>query len=182
MRVPEPGLPERVTIYEVGARDGLQNEKGTIPTPVKAEFVRRLLAAGLPIVEATSFVHPKGVPLLADADGVAEAELSGTEVEQPRADRHHLVDRDRTLPRVAEAHRDVAADVQALIQSTSQHRFEHRELGLQTAVEVLGREGLGGRSEDGDVAQPQLERPVQATIVGDQHRQIAGLVAKVVAQ
>jgi hydroxymethylglutaryl-CoA lyase len=61
------GLPERVTIYEVGPRDGLQNESGLVPTAVKAEFVQRLLAAGLPIVEATSFVHPKWVPQLADA-------------------------------------------------------------------------------------------------------------------
>jgi hydroxymethylglutaryl-CoA lyase len=62
-----PGLPERVTIYEVGPRDGLQNEPGTIPTATKAAFVRRLLGAGLPIVEATSFVHPRWVPQLADA-------------------------------------------------------------------------------------------------------------------
>ena len=60
--VPADGLPEHVTIYEVGPRDGLQNEKALVPTDVKAEFVRRLLAAGLPIVEATSFVHPKWVP------------------------------------------------------------------------------------------------------------------------
>jgi hydroxymethylglutaryl-CoA lyase len=68
MRVPEPGLPNRVTIYEVGPRDGLQNEKGIVDTEVKAEFVTRLLAAGLPVVEATSFVHPKWVPQLADAE------------------------------------------------------------------------------------------------------------------
>ncbi len=67
MTVPEPGLPEKVTIYEVGARDGLQNEAALIPTGVKAEFVRRLLAAGMPVVEATSFVHPRWVPQLADA-------------------------------------------------------------------------------------------------------------------
>lgn len=67
MVVPEPGLPTKVTIYEVGPRDGLQNEKTSVPTAVKAEFVQRLLQAGLPIVEATSFVHPKWVPQLADA-------------------------------------------------------------------------------------------------------------------
>ena len=60
-------LPSRVTIYEVGPRDGLQNEKGVISTATKAEFIHRLVAAGLPIVEATSFVHPKWVPQLADA-------------------------------------------------------------------------------------------------------------------
>jgi hydroxymethylglutaryl-CoA lyase len=64
---PVAPMPERVTIYEVGPRDGLQNEKALVPTEVKAEFVRRLLAAGLPVVEATSFVHPRWVPQLADA-------------------------------------------------------------------------------------------------------------------
>ena len=63
----ETDLPDRVTIYEVGPRDGLQNEKGLVPLDAKADFVRRLLAAGLPVVEATSFVHPKWVPQLADA-------------------------------------------------------------------------------------------------------------------
>jgi hydroxymethylglutaryl-CoA lyase len=57
-----------ITIYEVGPRDGLQNEQTLVPTAVKAEFVRRLLAAGLPVVEATSFVHPRWVPQLADAE------------------------------------------------------------------------------------------------------------------
>ncbi len=65
--VRDPALPERVTIYEVGPRDGLQNEQALVPTATKAEFVRRLVAAGLPVVEATSFVHPRWVPQLADA-------------------------------------------------------------------------------------------------------------------
>ncbi len=71
MRLPQvvrdPALPERVTIYEVGPRDGLQNEKALVPTATKAEFIHRLAAAGLPIIESTSFVHPKWVPQLADA-------------------------------------------------------------------------------------------------------------------
>jgi len=61
------GLPDRVTIYEVGPRDGLQNEQTTVPTAVKAEFIRRLVDAGLSVVEATSFVRPEWVPQLADA-------------------------------------------------------------------------------------------------------------------
>jgi hydroxymethylglutaryl-CoA lyase len=65
--VERAGLPPAVTIYEVGPRDGLQNERALVPTEVKAEFVRRLLSAGLPVVEATSFVHPTWVPQLADA-------------------------------------------------------------------------------------------------------------------
>jgi hydroxymethylglutaryl-CoA lyase len=65
--VRDPTLPERVTIYEVGPRDGLQNESQVVPTATKAELVCRLVDAGLPVVEATSFVHPKWVPQLADA-------------------------------------------------------------------------------------------------------------------
>lgn len=61
-----------VTIYEVGARDGLQNEKAVVPVEAKAEFIGRLLAAGLPVVEATSFVHPTWVPQLADAGELME--------------------------------------------------------------------------------------------------------------
>ncbi|MBM9621454.1 hydroxymethylglutaryl-CoA lyase [Streptomyces zhihengii] len=68
MTVPDPGLPARVRIHEVGPRDGLQNESAVVPVETKAEFVRRLAGAGLTTVEATSFVHPKWVPQLADAE------------------------------------------------------------------------------------------------------------------
>ncbi|MEU1539002.1 hydroxymethylglutaryl-CoA lyase [Actinacidiphila glaucinigra] len=68
MSAPLDGLPQRVRIHEVGARDGLQNEKATVPTEVKAEFVHRLADAGLTTVEATSFVRPEWVPQLADAE------------------------------------------------------------------------------------------------------------------
>jgi hydroxymethylglutaryl-CoA lyase len=60
-------LPKRVRVVEVGPRDGLQNEKVTIPTEVKVEFIDRLSTSGLPMVEATSFVSPKAIPQLADA-------------------------------------------------------------------------------------------------------------------
>ncbi|MGW0545872.1 hydroxymethylglutaryl-CoA lyase [Streptomyces altiplanensis] len=70
MRVPAAGLPARVRIHEVGARDGLQNEKTVVPTEVKAEFIHRLAGAGLTTVEATSFVRPEWVPQLADAEAL----------------------------------------------------------------------------------------------------------------
>ncbi|MGH3928891.1 MAG: hydroxymethylglutaryl-CoA lyase, partial [Pseudonocardiaceae bacterium] len=74
--LPDPhradGLPERVRIWEVGARDGLQNETALVPVEIKAEFLDRLAGAGLRVLEATSFVHPRWVPQLADA-----AELLG---------------------------------------------------------------------------------------------------------
>jgi hydroxymethylglutaryl-CoA lyase len=56
-----------VRIVEVGPRDGLQNEARTVPTDKKAEFVRLLAAAGLKDIEVASFVHPKWIPQLADA-------------------------------------------------------------------------------------------------------------------
>jgi hydroxymethylglutaryl-CoA lyase len=78
MVVPDPTLPERVTIYEVGPRDGLQNESAVVPVEVKTEFVGRLIVSGLSIIEATSFVHPKWVPQLADAaDLVERLDLAG---------------------------------------------------------------------------------------------------------
>ena len=72
--------PARVRIVEVGPRDGLQNEAGNVPTAVKVELIHRLAAAGLPAVEATSFVSPKWVPQMADAAEVmaALARRSGT--------------------------------------------------------------------------------------------------------
>jgi len=64
-------LPEKVTIVEVGPRDGLQNESTPIATPVKLAYIQKLVDAGLTQIEATSFVHPKAVPQLADAAEVA---------------------------------------------------------------------------------------------------------------
>uniref|UniRef100_A0A4W5MSC7 hydroxymethylglutaryl-CoA lyase n=1 Tax=Hucho hucho TaxID=62062 RepID=A0A4W5MSC7_9TELE len=59
-------LPERVKIVEVGPRDGLQNEKTLVPTEVKIHLIDMLSEAGLPVIEATSFVSPKWVPQMAD--------------------------------------------------------------------------------------------------------------------
>ncbi|MFF1438392.1 hydroxymethylglutaryl-CoA lyase [Streptomyces sp. NPDC058295] len=82
MAVPAEGLPARVRIHEVGPRDGLQNEKATVPTAVKAEFVHRLADAGLTTIEATSFVHPGWVPQLADAEELFPR-VSGLDVALP---------------------------------------------------------------------------------------------------
>jgi hydroxymethylglutaryl-CoA lyase len=96
---PLPGLPARVTVYEVGARDGLQNEKGLVPVEVKAELIRRLLAAGLTAVETTSFVSPQWVPQLADA-----SELLALLGEEPDGVRMPvLVPNDKGLNRALDA-------------------------------------------------------------------------------
>jgi hydroxymethylglutaryl-CoA lyase len=69
-------MTNRVTIVEVGPRDGLQNEPARIATPDKVAFVERLAAAGLPVIEVTSFVRPDRVPQLADAREVFAALVS----------------------------------------------------------------------------------------------------------
>ncbi|MEO8145197.1 MAG: hydroxymethylglutaryl-CoA lyase [Betaproteobacteria bacterium] len=65
-------LPRKVRIVEVGPRDGLQNEKGEVPTAVKLELIERLADAGLQAVEATAFVSPKWIPQMADHTEVLE--------------------------------------------------------------------------------------------------------------
>jgi (R)-citramalyl-CoA lyase len=71
----------RVTICDVGPRDGLQNEPETLPPATRAEFVNRVAAAGLPRIEAASFVRPDAVPQMAGAEEVVGAiqRRAGTE-------------------------------------------------------------------------------------------------------
>jgi hydroxymethylglutaryl-CoA lyase len=64
-------LPEKVTIYEVGPRDGLQNETRLVPTADKIRFIDALVASGIRDIELTSFVSPKWIPQLADHSEVA---------------------------------------------------------------------------------------------------------------
>lgn len=59
-------LPKKVTLVEVGPRDGLQNEPQNVPTHLKIEFINQLSQSGLSVIEATSFVSPKWVPQMAD--------------------------------------------------------------------------------------------------------------------
>lgn len=63
-------LPPRVTVYEVGPRDGLQNEKQSVSTEAKVQFIDLLSASGLPFIEVTSFVRRGAIPQLADAEAV----------------------------------------------------------------------------------------------------------------
>jgi hydroxymethylglutaryl-CoA lyase len=63
-------MTERVRVYEVGPRDGLQNEATPIPTATKVRFIELLAEAGLREIEATSFVAPRAIPQLADADAL----------------------------------------------------------------------------------------------------------------
>src|SRR5579863_6834418 len=63
-------IPKAVTVCEMGARDGLQNEHKVVPTADKVRYLDLLSESGLPLIEATSFVSPKAIPQLADATDV----------------------------------------------------------------------------------------------------------------
>ncbi|MBV8340318.1 MAG: hydroxymethylglutaryl-CoA lyase [Candidatus Eremiobacteraeota bacterium] len=76
-------LPKRVTVVEVGPRDGLQNEHTLIPTDRKVAFIDALSAAGLPVIETTSMVSPASVPQLADGEEVMRAIERRTGVRYP---------------------------------------------------------------------------------------------------
>jgi hydroxymethylglutaryl-CoA lyase len=116
-------LPERVTIVEVGPRDGLQNEPGTVPTDVKVAFIDRLARTGLPVVEATSFVSPRWVPQLADAAEV----LAG--IDRVEGVRYPvLVPNDRGLDRALEAGVDEIA-----VFAAASEAFSRRNLGRSIA-------------------------------------------------
>ncbi|WP_437086691.1 hydroxymethylglutaryl-CoA lyase [Streptomyces sp. enrichment culture] len=141
MAVPAPSLPARVRIHEVGARDGLQNEKTAVPTEVKAEFIRRLAAAGLRTVEATSFVHPKWVPQLADAEQLYPqlADLAGAGVHLPV-----LVPNERGLDRALA----LGADRIAVFGSATE-TFAARNLNRTVAESLAMFEPVVARAKEG---------------------------------
>ncbi|WP_300011383.1 hydroxymethylglutaryl-CoA lyase [Pseudonocardia sp.] len=128
MVVPAPGLPGRVTIYEVGARDGLQNESSVVPVEVKAEFLDRLAAAGLTTLEATSFVHPRWVPQLADA-----ADLLARLARVPGVDYPVLVPNERGLDRALQAGVEHVAVFASATESFAQRNL-NRSLDAQFAM------------------------------------------------
>jgi hydroxymethylglutaryl-CoA lyase len=76
--------PERVTIVEVGPRDGLQNEATPIATATKLELIARLRAAGLPVIEVTAFVSPKWVPQMADHAELLATLMRDADASAPR--------------------------------------------------------------------------------------------------
>ena len=136
------GMPERVTIYEVGPRDGLQNECDTVSTAVKAEFISRLADAGLEVVEATSFVHPKWVPQLADA-----GEVLSSLVRKPGVRYPVLVPNERGLERALEAGVGEVA-----IFASATETFSQKNLNRSIAESLAMFEPVAKRAQEADVA------------------------------
>jgi hydroxymethylglutaryl-CoA lyase len=130
-RIPEAGLPGQVSICEVGPRDGLQNEATAVPTAVKAEFIRRLDAAGLAVIEVTGFVRQQWVPQLADAEQLIAQLQPPT---RPGARRPVLVPNLRGLERALPLGvRDIA------VFASATEAFARRNLGrgLDESIEMF---------------------------------------------
>ncbi|MDQ2749107.1 MAG: hydroxymethylglutaryl-CoA lyase [Actinomycetota bacterium] len=135
-QVRQPGLPEHVTIYEVGPRDGLQNEQTTLPVAVKAEFVARLADAGLRVIETTSFVHPRWVPQLADAEELLDSLTLVDGVRYPV-----LVPNERGLDRaLAKGIREIA------IFGSATETFAQRNLNRSVAESIIMFEPVVARA------------------------------------
>ncbi|WP_218617979.1 hydroxymethylglutaryl-CoA lyase [Cryptosporangium aurantiacum] len=139
------GLPSRITICEVGPRDGLQNEAAVLPVAVKAEFVERLADAGHTLVETTSFVHPKWVPQLADAEQLLETFKPTDGVRYPV-----LVPNQRGLERaLALGVRDIAVFASATESFARRNLNRSVDESLAMFAPVVARardEGLGVRA------------------------------------
>ena len=113
-------MGDRVRIYEVGPRDGLQNEATAIPLETKLGFIERLMAAGLREIEATSFVAPKAIPQLADADALVPQLPRAPGVRYPV-----LVPNERGMDRAEAA----GADALAVFTAASD-AFTQRNIGM----------------------------------------------------
>jgi hydroxymethylglutaryl-CoA lyase len=138
------GLPRRVTVYEVGPRDGLQNESGIVPVAVKAAFISRLINAGHRVVETTSLVHPDWVPQLADAEKLIESVGDVEGVRLPV-----LVPNERGLERaLALGVRDIAVFGSATETFARRNLNTSVDKSLSMFAPLVGRaraEGLGVR-------------------------------------
>jgi hydroxymethylglutaryl-CoA lyase len=161
-------LPERVTMCEVGTRDGFQIEPDFIPTDVKVEVVDLLSAAGLPRIEVTSFVHPKAVPQLRDAE-----EVMARITRRPGTRYAALVPNDKGAVRAVDAGVDAIHTVVSASEShnlanvnmTVDESLEKLRAVMQVAARARVHVGCGistsfGCPFEGDVPVAQLERVV----------------------
>lgn len=130
-------MGDRVRIYEVGPRDGLQNESTSIPLETKLGFIERLVAAGLREIEATSFVSAKAIPQLSDADELVPR-LHGAGVRFPV-----LVPNERGMAR-AEA---TGADALAVFTAATD-AFTERNIGMTIEESLEAFEPVLARATD----------------------------------
>jgi hydroxymethylglutaryl-CoA lyase len=165
-------IPDRVTICEVGTRDGFQIEPDFIPTEVKVEVVDLLSASGLPRIEVTSFVHPKAVPQLRDAETVM------ARIERRPGTRYAaLVPNDKGAVRAVDAGVDAIHTVVSASEShnlanvnmTIAESLDKLRAVMQVATRAKVHVGCGistsfGCPFEGDVPLPQLESVVRRLV------------------
>jgi hydroxymethylglutaryl-CoA lyase len=165
-------LPDRVTLCEVGTRDGFQIEPEFIPTDAKVEVVDLLSAAGLPRIEVTSFVHPKAVPQLRDAETVM-ARIT----RRPGTRYAALVPNDKGAVRAVDAGVDA---IHTVLSASESHNLANVNMTIAESVEKLGavievarrakvHVGCGistsfGCPFEGDVPLAQLENVVRRLV------------------
>ncbi len=122
-------LPERVTICEVGTRDGFQIEPDFIPTELKVEMVNRLSDAGVPRIEVTSFVHPKVVPQLRDAEEVM------AKIRRRRGTRYAaLVPNEKGAARAVDAGVDA---IHTVVSASESHNLANVNMTVAESLEKL---------------------------------------------
>lgn len=171
MSFPMEGLPESVTIWEVGARDGLQNEKGVVPTSAKIEFCERLATVGLPVVEVTSFVRPEWIPQLADAAEVLTSLHRQDDVRYPV-----LVPNERGLIRAIECGaRDVAvfgSATETFAQRNLNRSYDEQWGMFEPSVARARDAGLGVRGYLSMCFGDPWEGPVDPARVADGARRL----------
>jgi isopropylmalate/homocitrate/citramalate synthase len=130
-------LAERIRIYEVGPRDGLQNESRRIPLDTKLRFIHLLADAGLREIEATSFVSPRAIPQLADADELLPRLTHAPEVRYPV-----LVPNERGMARAEAAGARALAVFTAATDAFSEHNIGMSvEQSLTAFAPLLRRAG-----------------------------------------
>jgi hydroxymethylglutaryl-CoA lyase len=130
-------MGDHVRIYEVGPRDGLQNEATPIPLETKLGFIERLVASGLREIEATSFVVPRAIPQLADADELVPR-LHGAGVRFPV-----LVPNARGMARAEEAGADAIA-----VFTAATDAFTERNIGMTVEESLTAFEPVLARATD----------------------------------
>ncbi len=165
-------LPKRVTMCEVGTRDGFQIEPEFIPTELKIEVVDRLSATGMPRIEVTSFVSPKAVPALRDAEAV----MAGI-TRRPGTRYSALVPNDKGAVRAVDAGVD---DIHTVVSASESHNLANVNMTiaeslvkLAATAQVAHRAGKPvyagisctfGCPFEGEVPLPQLESVVRRLV------------------
>jgi hydroxymethylglutaryl-CoA lyase len=122
-------VPERVTICEVGSRDGFQIEPDFIPTEQKVEVVNLLSEAGVPRIEVTSFVHPKAVPQLRDAEAVMVSIRR-----RPGTRYAALVPNDKGAARAVDAGVDV---IHTVVSASESHNLANVNMTIAESIDKL---------------------------------------------